>query len=479
MELKGRVLKALSWSAGAKLAGQIVTWAMTIYVIRLLTPEDYGLLAMAAIFISFSQMFCEMGLGTALIQAQEISEKQIRQLFGLVVLVNVSIYIALYASAPVIADYFEEERLVLILEVLAIIFLVQIFEVIPRSLLERELHFKGQSIVQFISRIIGGIVTLILALNGHGVWALVLGNVCLVCIRVVGINLLNPYMCMPIFNFKGMRGLLRFGGMVSAERALVVVHHEADNFIIGKVLGKEILGFYSVAKHLASLPMQKVMGMINPVSLAAFSKVQQYPEKVASYLCKVIGMACLFVFPMFFGISSIAPELVAVFLGAKWEPAILPLQILCLVMPIRVIGMLLPSALRGIGRPDVSMTNMAIAAVSMSGVFLIGVQWGMLGVCIGWISAYPLVFLVMLQRAGRVTGVGVLQVFSSMIRPGVCAAIMWLLVFVSSMAFDDSLVGSVRLFILVVVGGISYTVTSFMFNRHGLNEARDILRNRK
>lgn len=478
MNLKTKVLTAFGWSAGSKLFGQLITWTLTIVIVRLLTPNDYGLLAMAMIFVSFLDVFGDLGMGAALVQARDHNEQLSRKIFGVIVLVNLGLYAFMFMVAPIIADFFDEPRLVDIIRVIALRFIFLIFDTVPRSLLERELDFKNCSIVAATSAVIGGVITLIMAWHGQGVWSLVYGSVSTGLVQAIGMNMIKPYFRLPSFRFAGMRQYVSFGGYITIERALFYIQAQSDALIIGKLLGKEMLGYYSMAMDLASLPMQKLMGTINQVALPAYASIQNDVGQVSYYFLKVVRITAFFAFPVFFGFSVVADALINTLLGEKWQLAVMPIQILCIIMPIRMIGNLLPSVLRGVGRPDVNVTNVAISAVIMTSAFLVGSQWGLLGVCLAWVSVYPLVFFITLYRAGKIIQVGFIQVLGVIFRPGLTATIMYGTVMSLAQLIPDSWNAVFHLLVLIVTGLVVFIIATRLFYRDGLLEAMDLVRKR-
>ena len=176
MSLKNLVLKALAWSIGAKFVAQIINWAVTLYVIRLLMPEDYGLMALANVFVIVLLALSELGLGSALVQRENITLELQKKTFGFVLVVAVVLSGLLVSSASFVASYFDSSGLDSILQVMSLSFIIIAFSIVPRALLMREIRFKEQSIVDMCSSLAGGFVTLAMALSGYGVWSLVIGN---------------------------------------------------------------------------------------------------------------------------------------------------------------------------------------------------------------------------------------------------------------------------------------------------------------
>lgn len=430
MSLRADVLHSLKWLAAARLLGQAILWAITLVVIRLLSPGDYGLMALATVMIGFAELFREMGLYSAMVQRRGLTQREIEQSFGLLIVGNTLIYLLLFVSAPGIAWFFDDERLTTMVRVLGLQFPLASVGVVQDAMLSRQMKFKAKSFVNLVAMISNGGFTLSFALLGYGVWALVFGSLAGAVVRPVGLLLVVRHRCRPRFSLTGMGAMSRFGGYVTASRVLWYFYSRADIFIVGKLLGHEILGFYAVALQLASMPMQKLSGLINQVGLAAYSSVQADIEVVGAHYLKVVRLIGFFAFPVFFGLSSIAPELVTIVLGPRWEPAILPLQLLTLVMPLRMISNAGSPALEAIGKPQIGTGNLVIASLIMPPAFLLGtILGGLTGVSIAWVIAFPILVAVRLRRSLPPLGVRMSEYFAAIRRPAVGAGVMYGVVF--------------------------------------------------
>ena len=209
---------------------------------------------MAMVFVGFLSMIAEFGLGPAIVQKTLVSEIELRRAFGLVIVIHGSICAALVLVAPFIAAFFVEPRLTLLIRVLSLLFPVSAFQVLPNALLQRRMEFRQRSLNDFIATILGSATTLLGALLSWGVWALVAGSFVTQIWKSAGLNRIMPYMKWPDLRLGGMRQLMVFGGHLSIINILWFICTQADVVIGGKWLGKELLGFYTVAAHLASLP---------------------------------------------------------------------------------------------------------------------------------------------------------------------------------------------------------------------------------
>ena len=469
MTLRAQVLSGLKWTAAARLFGQLVTWTITIVVMRLLTPADYGLLSLATIFVAFLGLVSEIGLSSGIVQSESIGVQQLREIFGAVIAMNMLLcLITTFLLAPFAATYFDEPRLALVMRVLALQFLPNAFTVLPVALLERDLKFRGRSLVDLVSTIGGSILTLLLAYKGMGVWALVWGALAQTVGRAVGLNLIHPFLLRPLLSLDEAGHLFRFGRDIVLTRLLWFFYSQVDAFVAGKVLGTNALGLYSVSMHLASLPVQRVSAIVNQVAFAAFARANRESGRVDVHTLQSVRALSFVAFPVLWGMSSVAPELITVFLGKSWEPAIPAFLLLCLVMPIRILSPVVHAALQGVGRADISLRNTLLAAIVMPIAFYIGSKFDILGLALAWVTIFPLVFLANLVRSLSSLKLRLAQILVAMAPAALISATMYAVVLLMRMMLSENPI--VTLLILVTWGVAIYVALSFAFNRASVRE---------
>ncbi|MDX1734918.1 MAG: lipopolysaccharide biosynthesis protein [Halioglobus sp.] len=478
-DIRTRVMSALRWSAAARFFGQAISWCITIVVIRMLSPGDYGLMAMGTVLVSFLFLLNTLGLDAILVQEKNLEEHTRRQVFGVVILMNCAWFVLLYTGADAAARFYDEPALAPVVRVLSLQFLLLIFETLPQSQLEREIDFTRRSVVDFITLVLGGVVTLVLALLDYGVWALVWGMVANTAFRVIGLNLITRALVWPSFAFRGMRRHLAFGSFVTTDRGLWFLFSESDKFIGGKLLGQHALGYYAVAAQLASLPIQKLAGMLNAIAFPAFSRAHddERESRVHEYLLTATRILSIAAFPVFFGIACTAQPIIAALLGEKWLPAVPLLQLLGLVMPFKLLSNVFPPLLWGIGSPRVSASNFAIAAVLMPLAFVAGAMGGgVMGLAYAWLLMYPVVFVITAWRSCSVVGVALGDYFAQLLRPALVALVMYAAVLLLAGLLPASLGPWPRLLLLAAAGAVLYFAGMLLVARQGLKETLFLIR---
>jgi teichuronic acid exporter len=469
--IRTKVLHSLKWLASTTLIGKALATVISVFVIRLLEPTDYGLMAMALVFVGLLALLNEMGLGAALVQKKSIAHGEIEKVFGLLLIVNLSLYAVLYLAAPWVAAFFREPNLVPVLRVLSLLLPMTALIVVPRAMLQREMNFRAISLVELAHGFAAGFGTLAFALAGFGVWSLIFGSLLGTAVQIAGIHIAAKMLILPRFSLQGMRQQVIFGGYLTADRVLWYLYSRSDVVIVGRIIGPELLGFYHVAQKLASLPLQMFGNIGNQIGFAAYSRVQDDKPRLALYYCKAARMATFFSFPFCFGLSVVAPEAVTLVLGPKWMDVILPLQIVALAVPLRNLNTLNTPALLAIGRPEVNVVNLSVALAVMPAAFLFASGWGLVGVASVWVLVYPLYLLFVLMRSLPILGVSWRMYLTSVWPAAAAAAIMFGVVEVARQALLFAEVHAVVvLAVSVMLGGCVYIGAIWMLRRDVVRE---------
>jgi O-antigen/teichoic acid export membrane protein len=457
----------------AQFFGQLITWTVTILVIRLLEPSDYGVMAMATVFLSFLLMLSDLGIGAAIVQADEINQDDARYIQGFIVLFNMAGFVLTIAGSSLIAAFFNEPRLVPILNVLSSCFLLMVFYVYPQAMLQRELHFDRKAKVDFLSLTIGAFVSLAGALLGYGVWALVAGAISIHAVRAVGFNIAWRGAPIPRFSLSHASTFLRFGGAIVASRVLWFLYSNLDIAIAGKLLGNELVGIYSVALTLSWIPLRKVMPIVTQVSFSAFSRIQNDRERVEKNVLLSIRYSFALFLPVFWGMALVAPDGIPIALGEQWVLVVVPLQLICLILPLRAIVAILSPAVFGIGKPLVNVVNAALVLPLMALAFFLGARSGLVGLASAWLFAYPIAFAIITMRSFPVLGVSWRSVWQSLRISLLAAAVMVGAVVCVQFATREA-IPLLRLVFSVACGAVVYLGVFHFADRKAINELKDL-----
>jgi O-antigen/teichoic acid export membrane protein len=471
-----QIVSALKWNAIGRLSAQLVSWAITLVVMRMLTPADYGLIGLAVMMTGFFALFNHLGAIPGLIQKQEITATLIRKVYGLLLLSNSILYILVFTGSPYFARFFDQPQLVEIVRVLGCLLLLDSLAAIPSALLQRDLKFKDISLIELSSTIIGSLSTLAFALSGFGVWALVGGNLVKPTINTILLLRSTRFRMLPRFNFSGLGAILSFGIKITAAQIVWYISSNFDVFLIGRVLGKEMLGIYSVAYDLALMPTNKTMSLVNQIAFAAYSRIQDERTRVIKYFQESVSLAALIFFPVSWGMSAIADDFVAMVLGPKWQQGAIVLRIITLGIPYRTFVLLMDPLVTGLGESGIGLKNTLTTVFIISTAMVIGIQWGLLGLCIGWLIGGVMAATINVNRNLRLLGMTYRQLLTIVFPSILSAGVMYVTVLLAHNGLLSDLSAAVRLPMEIVLGAVVYGVLILIFNRPVLVRSFGIIR---
>jgi O-antigen/teichoic acid export membrane protein len=402
---------------------QVASWSATLLAVRLLTPDAFGLATLAGLLAGYLTIWSELGLSIAILQQRIQDEHTLRKIFGLLLLVGALLFLVSLGTAPLLSALFDAPALTPLAQLVAVGFLIMPFSVIPNAQLSIQLQFRTLSVAAMISSLSSASATLLLAYSGFGAYALIGGSLVLLSARALVLNVSSPFLKFPSFDFRGLRTFMAFSGNVLATRTVWYWYSESDQFIVGKAMGPHQLGYYAVGRQLAAMPMDKMIEVLNSVSLPAYSALKEDPKRISSAYAKTIGITSLISIPIFWCIGLLADGLVRLLFGETWINSIPVVQILCAVMPIRMIGTLAASPLMALGRADYALRFVLCPAILVPLGLFVGSRWGVSGVAMGWLVSYPVALLVASVWTRHAFNLPISHIFAPVVPPAVCGSI--------------------------------------------------------
>jgi O-antigen/teichoic acid export membrane protein len=479
-QLDGTLVRGLAWTAGMKWGAQIFSWASTLIVARLLNPEDYGLVGMATVYLGFANLISEFGVGTTVITLRNLDEEDIAQLNGFAVLLGVAGFLLSCVAAVPLGMFFKSPKLPWVVVAMSTTFLISSFQSVPAALLMRDLKFKLMSVIDGIKGFSMALVAVVFAVLGFRYWTLVLAGV---SSAIVGsafvLSKCRHRIAMPRPN--RLSQVLRFSWHVIAGRASWYTYSNADFVVSGKILGQDALGVYTLAWNLATVPVEKITGVLNSVTPALYSAVQEDKAALRRYMLTLSEGVGLITLPLSVGVALVSREFVLAVLGSKWAPAILPLALLGLYASVRSIIPIIWSALNVVGDSAYAMWSAMAMAVVLPCAFVLGSHWGNAGIAAAWMIGFPIVGIPATARVFWRIEMRWRDFFRVLL-PSITGCLMMsaaVLGLKAIMSAHYSMGLRLALFVLagaityiIVAGGLSYS------RRHALKKAISLLRNR-
>jgi len=477
-DLDGSLVHGLAWAGGMRWGSQLVTWASTLIVARLLMPEDYGIVGMATVYLGLITLVSEFGVGTAVVTLRELSPDHLAQLNGLAILLGFTgLAISCVAAVP-LGMFFASPRLPWVIIAMSTNFVVSSFRSVPSGLLQKDLRFKLLSVIEGSRALALAIVTVLAAWMGLRYWTLVIGSV---VGTVIDTSLtLSRRRCRFAWpRPSSLRHAIRFTGHIVISRLAWYSYSSADLVVSGRVLGEKALGVYSLAWNIANIPVDKLAGVLNNVTPALFSAVQKERASLRRYLLNLTEGISLLAFPASLGLGLVAPEFVRALLGQKWEPAVVPLRLLAFFASFRCLAPMISVALNTIGESRFAMWNSIAAALLMPASFLVASGWGNAGIAAVWLLLYPLVAIPLFHRAFRKMDLQWKE-YSLVLRPAIAGSlVMAVVVLLLKRSLPSSHAAAVRLTVEVLGGAVAYVLITGMLNfrrRHDLQKIWQMLR---
>jgi len=406
MGLKEQAAVGVRWTMLGTVGAQVLNFGTLAILARELGPKAFGIVAIASIWTRFLNYFLAQGLGIAIIQRKDLHSRHLDSAFWLTMAMGGSLATITALSSPLAAQFFREPDLSPILQVLSLMFVLGGLSSIQSAILTRDRRFKNLAARDLIGTFTGSITSVILALLGAGIWALIAKQ--LVVASAVAAALWTASSWRPSFRFSypHLKELWDFSINVFARNIVGFFYLEADKFIAGRLIGATELGFYSNAKQLARIVVNTTRKPIQTVSLPLLSQFQDNSHRIAETICKSQQMIGVMLIPIFSGIASLAPEIVAVIFGPDWQSAALPLQYLSFAEAINACSAVAFTSIMAIGRPRLGLLHMGISAASTIVAALIGSRWGIVGISIAMLAnafVYTISFVAILTKATHIS----------------------------------------------------------------------------
>lgn len=473
-KLDTSLVKSIAWTGGMKWLTQLLSWSSTLIVVRILSPEDYGLVGMSAIYMALATIFNEFGLGLALVTQRDLTDQEVGQFNTLSLLLGSFNFGVSCVAATALSQFFSAPQLRWVVMAMSLNFLITAFQTVPHALLQRDLRFKLLAVLEGIQGLTISISMLLLALLGMGYWALVLaaliGNTLLAAMTVAN----RPH-CFSVPRLHPLRRTLTLSWHILVSRFTWYIQTNTDFLLVGRLLGQRALGLYTLGYTLASVPMDKITALVGRVTPAFFSAVQHDRTALRRYFSLLTEALALTNFAVGFGLTLVADDFVRLVLGDKWAAAVAPLQLLGISTAIRSTIPLLPHVLNVTGMSKFNMRYGIYGAVVMPIGFYLGSYFGMSGIAATWCLIYPLVSLPFYWRVFAVLGLSAGDYLRS-IWPALSGSLMMVgAVLVTRLAVSSGSSLLLRFSLEVAAGAAGYLLTLVVFHRRRLLAAREIL----
>jgi len=423
-DLKGRSVRGGAVAIAAQGVSFFLRMGSTVVLARLLTPQDYGLIAMVTVVTGFVAMFKDMGLSMATVQRAEVNHGQISTLFWINVLLSLGVMVVIAALAPAIAWFYGEPQLVWVTLALAGAFIFGGLTVQHQALLRRQMRFVSLALIQIISMLVGVLTAIIAAFYGAGYWALVLMQLATAFTSAISVWVVCGWRPGRPVRRSGVRKMLAFGGHLTGFNFVNYFARNADNVLIGKLWGSGQLGLYSKAYGLLMLPISQIRGPLTAVALPALSRIQDDPKRYKRYYAKLIALIAFISMPLTLFLAFCSKSIIHLLLGDQWLDASRIFQILAIAAFIQPVATTRGLVLLSLGQSGRYLKFGIFHSFLVVTSFAVGIRWGAIGVASAYAVANYLILFPSLWYCFRLTPISTATFLKAIIRPVIASLFM-------------------------------------------------------
>ncbi len=473
-----RVRSAVFWRSGTQIVSQIIAWGVTILVVRLLNPADYGLFAMTQVVTVMFNFLNGYSFASALIRTESFDEQRIKQTFGLLILLNGGLALTQFLTAPLAAAYFHQPMVAQMLRWQSLLYLPVPFIALPSALLARGLDFKKQAITNLASALSGALCAFVGATAGYGVWTLVAAPIVALAVRGLGLTIAARLLVWPSFNFKGAGDIVRFGSALLVAQFFWIIQSQADISIAGRVLTPHDLGLYSEALFITMIFTGKFLPPLNEVAFPSYAELAKNGGDVGKAFVTAAKLVMALAMPLYFGLAVCAEPLVATMFGPKWMAMVPMTELLALAMPFWSLQLMFSPATNALGLPRIYARTNGLGALILATSFLIGIRWGVSGLVAGWLIATPTLLVVTARLSLPAMRTTASALFLALL-PSILAATAMAAVVHYALHFVHGWSHPAQLATLVALGGTVYLGLLYTFARDALSELMMLVTKRR
>lgn len=398
---KQDTIKGIKWSAFEKFFVQGVQFILGIIMARLLSPSDYGIVGMYAIFYAVSQTFIDSGFNNALIQKKDRTEEDFCTVFYFNIVIAAFCYIILFIVAPWIAVFFHNPIISPIIRIEAVILIINALMAVHMTRLMIEVNFKAISIRSILSSVGAGIFGIILAYNGWGVWALVAQGIMSSLINVIFIWLYCKWIPRKFFSRKSFNQMFSYGNKLLASGLINTIYSNLTTVVIGRFFRAKDLGFYNRGTSIPGLVVNNMNGALQRVLFPILSRYQDNDEMLIYYYKKYIAIVSLCLFFICTLLAAVGHPLVILLLTEKWEESIIYLQLAAFSLMFDHLSVINHSLLLAKGRSDLFLKLDLIKKPVYIAILFSAIPFGVLGICISKIISAQVAIVLNTYYTGK------------------------------------------------------------------------------
>lgn len=456
-----------------RIGSQAANFILSIILARILSPTEYGMIALITVFISIATVFVQGGFNTALIQSKQTDTKDYSSICIFSFLVAAILYSILFITAPFIALFYDQPLLVSIVRVLSLTLFIGAYNSVQVAYVTKKMQFKKLFISNIIAVITSGIAGIIIAYIGLGPWAIVVQQLGFQLINCVVLAIISSWHLTLSFSLSSVKKLVPFGSKVLISNLLVTVFLNIRSLIIGRVYDAESLAYFNRGKTFAATLMDAVDGTIQTVMLPTYSNIQDDSDRLKSYLRKSVSLSCYIIFPSLIGLASVSDPFITLILTEKWKLSVVFLQIFAIGYMTQPIQIATAQALKAIGRSDLTLKIEIYRKIAEIICLLITIPLGVKAIAWSTVVASFIACLISAPMNKRYLSYSYKEQIADIITSLLSSVIMFFLVNQFIIKIPQNIF--LQLLLGVLSGIVIYIILSILFNNKAFGYIKDML----
>jgi O-antigen/teichoic acid export membrane protein len=475
--MRALAVRGMMYLGGERIGTRVIDQLFTVVLARILVPSHFGTVALATVLTGFVNMFTYMGLGSALIQRKEIDETHLSTAFWANIATGFLMFGIVASVSPFLAAFGNNPMAGIIATALAGRFILAAGSVVQIAQLTRRMDYRAMSIRSILATVVGGVVAVILAYAGAGVWALVGQAIAMTATSTAVLYTATGWRPKFIFSWERFKELFSFGAPILGSRIFGFLIRNVDNLLIGRYLGTQALGFYALGYTIFLAPLADLGLIVNQVLFAALSRVHDETNRLKRGFLDATEFVTMVMLPMMVGLALVARPFVLVFFGEKWLPSAPVISVLAIAGFFRLMVTLGPSGLQAAGRPDLHLQWALLSVLLYLPAFYIGLKWGIVGVALGYFVATLVLVPIQFGFVGRVMKIRatemLMTVYPAVVGSVVMAAVVW---GARTLLAATSVPNFIVLVVLIALGALTYAATVWIVARRAVRRLVRLIR---
>ncbi|MEH7388578.1 lipopolysaccharide biosynthesis protein [Bacillus sp. JJ1521] len=473
--LKSKTLSGLIWSLTDLIGNQGLQFIIQIILARLLLPEQFGLIGMILVIIAISTSIIDSGFTQALIREKDPSQIDYSTVFYFNLFMAVLLYGIIFISAELISIFFGEPTLIPIIKILSLVLIINSFGIIQRAILIKRVDFKTQTKINLLAGIISGIIAVICAFKGLGVWSLVIRTLSMQFIQTGLLWFFNRWIPSIVFSFQSFKRFFGFGSKILASGLIDTIFNNLYFILIGKFFSVTALGYYTNAIKLRDVASQSVTSSIQRVTYPVLSSIKEDETKLRNGYRTVIRMTAYIIFPFMIGLATVASPLIQLLFGDKWMPSVIYLQLLCFAGMLYPIHALNLNILQVKGRSDIFLLLEIIKKVILTVLISVSLifDFGVIGLIGSAVIHSYIALVINTYYSGREISYNTTEQLRDLTPIFIISILMGGIVYYSGLVLFESALA--KLIIQVIIGFILYIFISKISRIKELELIKDLI----